>query len=213
MSELLIAVVLPCFRSKAHVLGVIQDIGPEVSLIIAVDDACPEQTGTHIEQNCSDVRVIVIRNSINSGVGGAMITGYREALARGADVVVKIDSDGQMDPLLLPDIVHPIVAGIADYSKGNRFFNVEGLRAMPKLRLLGNACLSFLTKLSSGYWNVFDPTNGYTAIHRVALHGLQLEKVDRRFFFESDMLFRLYLAGAVVIDVPMQSVYRDEISN
>jgi glycosyltransferase involved in cell wall biosynthesis len=208
-----IAVVLPCYRSKRYVLDVIGRIGPEVFLIVAVDDACPDGTGDHIKASCVDPRVEVVRNELNLGVGGAVIHGYRIALERGADIVVKIDSDGQMDPALLMHIVHPIVARDADYAKGNRFFNIEDVRTMPKVRLFGNAGLSFLTKLSSGYWNIFDPTNGYTAIHRIALEMLPLDKIDHRFFFESDMLFRLNIAGAVVIDVPMSASYGDERSN
>lgn len=208
-----IAVVLPCYRSKAHVLDVIARIGPEVSLIVAVDDACPMETGAYIQSHCKDPRVIVVRNPVNLGVGGAVMHGYRVARDCGADIIVKIDSDGQMDPALLMRIVHPIVAGLADYTKGNRFFNVEDMRTMPAVRLFGNAILSFLTKLSSGYWTIFDPTNGYTAIQRSALTLLPLDKIDRRFFFESDMLFRLYIAGAVVIDVPMRANYGHEKSN
>ena len=208
-----IAVVLPCYKSKQHVLDVIARIGPEIALIVAVDDACPMGTGAHIEQNCRDPRLVVVRNETNLGVGGAVMRGYQVALAKGADIVVKIDSDGQMDPAFLPTIVRPILEGIADYTKGNRFFNIEDLHAMPAVRVLGNAGLSFFTKLSSGYWNIFDPTNGYTAVHRVALELLPLGKIDRRFFFESDMLFRLNLAGAVVVDIPMRAVYADETSN
>ncbi|MGO9327501.1 MAG: glycosyltransferase family 2 protein [Steroidobacteraceae bacterium] len=208
-----IAAVLPCYKSKKHVLDVISRIGSEVFLVVAVDDACPEGTGSYIEENCSDHRVVVVRNDNNMGVGGAVMRGYRLALERGADIIVKIDSDGQMDPALLARIVHPLVERLADYTKGNRFFNVEDVRSMPAMRVFGNAVLSFLTKLSSGYWTVFDPTNGYTAIHRAALEMLPLDKIDRRFFFESDMLFRLYIAGAVVIDVPIPSTYADEESN
>jgi len=109
--------------------------------------------------------------------------------------------------------VHPIRQRLADYTKGNRFFNIDDVRGMPPIRVFGNAGLSFLTKLSTGYWNIFDPTNGYTAIHRVALDLLPLEKLDRRFFFESDMLFRLYIAGAVVVDVPMRALYAEEQSH
>src|SRR5262245_19635797 len=208
-----IAGVLPCYKSQQHVLDVIARIGPEASLIVAVDDACPMGTGAHIEHRCRDPRVSVVRNETNLGVGGTVMHGYRVALAKGADIVVKIDSDGQMDPAFLPNITRPIREGVADYTKGNRFFNVEKLESMPKIRELGNAGLSFLTKLSSGYWNIFDPTNGYTAIHRIALELLPLGKIDQRFFFESDMLFRLNLVGAVVVDIPMRAVYADETSN
>lgn len=207
-----IAVVLPCYKSKKHVLDVIARIGPEAFLIIAVDDACPMETGTHLKNNCMDPRLVVVRNKANLGVGGAVIRGYQIAFERGADIVVKIDSDGQMDPANLPQVVHPIVEGLADYTKGNRFFNVEDMRSMPPIRIFGNAALSLLTKLSSGYWNIFDPTNGYTAIHRIAFEMLPLEKIDHRYFFESDMLFRLYIAGAVVVDVPMRAIYADEES-
>lgn len=208
-----IAVVLPCYKSKDHVLAVIEGIGPEAFLIVAVDDACPLGTGRHIRENCRDPRVVVVDNPSNLGVGGATMHGYRIALERGADIVVKMDSDGQMDPELLPDIVHPVAAGLADYAKGNRFFFVDGLKSMPGVRLFGNAGLSFLTKFATGYWNLFDPTNGYTAIHRLALEALPLERIDKRYFFESDILFRLYLAGAVVIDVPMAARYGGEESN
>lgn len=207
-----IAVVLPCYKSKKHVLDVIARIGSEAFLIIAVDDACPMETGTHLKNNCMDPRLVVVRNKANLGVGGAVIRGYQIAFERGADIVVKIDSDGQMDPANLPQVVHPIVEGLADYTKGNRFFNVEDMRSMPPIRIFGNAALSLLTKLSSGYWNIFDPTNGYTAIHRIAFEMLPLEKIDYRYFFESDMLFRLYIAGAVVVDVPMRAIYADEES-
>jgi dolichol-phosphate mannosyltransferase len=208
-----IAVVLPCYKSKNHVLDMIRRIGPEVFLIVAVDDACPMETGAHIRAHCSDPRVVVVNNETNLGVGGAVIHGYRVALGREADIIVKIDSDDQMDPAILPQIVHPIIQRLADYAKGNRFHNIESVRSMPWVRLAGNAALSFLTKLSSGYWTIFDPTNGYTAIHRAALEMLPLDNIDRRFFFESDMLFRLYLAGAVIIDVPIRAVYTDEESN
>ncbi len=207
-----IAVVLPCYKSKKHVLNVIAGIGPEAFLIIAVDDDCPMETGAHIRDKCADPRLVVVKNEANLGVGGAVMRGYRIALEHGADIVVKIDSDGQMDPSRLPQVVHPIVEGLADYAKGNRFFHVEDIRTMPSIRVFGNAGLSFLTKLSSGYWNIFDPTNGYTAIHRIALGMLPLDKIDRRFFFESDILFRLYIAGAVVVDVPMGAVYGNEES-
>src|SRR5690606_11392859 len=98
--------------------------------------------------------------STNLGVGGAVMTGYLTALADGMDIIVKVDGDNQMDPALIPDFIAPILAGEADYTKGNRFFDLEEIRAMPKLRLFGNALLSFMTKLSAGYWDIFDPTNG-----------------------------------------------------
>ncbi len=141
------------------------------------------------------------------------MTGYLKALEDGCAVVVKIDGDGQMDPSLIPSFIWPLLNGQADYTKGNRFFDLEGLDSMPKVRLFGNAALSFITKLSTGYWNIFDPTNGFTAIHRDVLSRLPLHKVSRRYFFESDLLFRLNILRAVVVDVPMRSVYGDEQSS
>lgn len=184
-----IAVVLPCYKTKRHVLDVIARIGPDVFLIVVVDDACPMATGAHVREHCSDPRVVVVTNENNLGVGGATIAGYRFARNQAADIVVKIDSDGQMDPSLLPQLVHPIEARLADYSKGNRFFSIEDVHTMPAIRVFGNVGLSFFTKLSTGYWNVFDPTNGYTAIHRVALDMLPLDKIDRRFFFSPTCCF------------------------
>ena len=208
-----IAAILPCYKTKDQVLEVIKKIGPEVSHIVIVDDACPNHTGQHVSSECKDPRVKVLYHSENQGVGGAVITGYREALALGADIVVKIDSDGQMDPALVPLLITPIVQGSADYTKGNRFYNIEDSRTMPRLRWVGNALLSFMTKLSSGYWNIFDPTNGFTAVHRQALLALPLDKISKCYFFETDMLFRLYIARAVVVDIPIQAVYGDEESN
>jgi dolichol-phosphate mannosyltransferase len=208
-----VAVVIPCYRVSAQVQGVIARIGPEVTRIFIVDDACPENTGDLVKAQCRDARVSVIRHAQNLGVGGAMVTGYRAALEAGADIVVKIDGDGQMDPALIPRFVSALVQGQADYTKGNRFYDLESLRTMPRVRLLGNAMLSLVNKISSGYWDVMDPTNGYTAIHRTVLSHLPLAKLDRGYFFESDMLLRLYTLRAVVRDVPMAAHYGDETSS
>mgnify|MGYP002040991694 FL=1 len=193
-----IAVVIPCYKVTQHVLGVIADIGPEVERIYAVDDACPEGSGRFVEQHNHDPRVRVLYNPENRGVGGAVVTGYKAAMSEGIDIVVKIDGDGQMDPRLLPLFVRPLQRGQADYSKGNRFYRPESVQGMPPIRLFGNAVLSFLTKLSCGYWNVMDPTNGYTAVRTCVLAELPLDKLERRYFFETDMLFRLNTVRAVV---------------
>lgn len=213
MTAARIAVVVPCYRVGRAVLDVIRRIGPEVERIYCVDDCCPDDSGALIEREANDPRVRVLRNAQNLGVGGAMRTGYRAAIADGMAIVVKIDGDGQMAPELLPQLVKPILDGEADYVKGNRFFSIDQVRGMPAVRIFGNAALSFATKLSTGYWSLFDPTNGYTAIHTAVLAELPLDRIADRYFFESDMLFRLNVARARVIDMPMTAVYGNEKSN
>lgn len=213
MSDARIAVIVPCYRSRERVLEVLAKIGPECTAVFVVDDACPEGTGKLVEERCRDARVRVLRHVENQGVGGATLTGYRAALAEGARVLVKLDSDGQMDPARIPALVAPILAGEADYTKGNRFFELEGLSPMPPVRLLGNAALSFLNKLSSGYWEIYDPTNGFTALHADVARVLPVAKLARRYFFESDLLFRLGTLRAVVMDVPMPAHYGGETSH
>lgn len=209
----MISVVIPCYKVSAHICELIQRIGDEVETIIVVDDCCPEGSGALVESACTDPRVQVIYHATNQGVGGAVLTGYQAAIEAGSDIIVKIDGDGQMDPALIPAFIAPILRGEADYTKGNRFFEIETVRKMPLARLIGNVGLSFLTKLSSGYWNLFDPTNGYTAISAKVAQRLPVKKICRRYFFESDMLFRLNTMRAVVIDIPMFAAYGDEQSN
>ena len=208
-----IAVVIPCFKVTTHIANVILAMPNIVWRIYVVDDACSDGSGSFVEENVKDQRVQVLFHSENQGVGGAVMTGYRAAIADGADVIVKIDGDGQMDPTLIPDFISPIWMGEADYTKGNRFFDLEKLRLMPRARLFGNAMLSLISKLSSGYWTIFDPTNGYTAIHADVARRLPFDKISRRYFFESDILFRLNTIRAVVVDVPMDGKYGDEVSN
>ncbi len=208
-----LAVVIPSFRVKAHILGVLADIGPEIHRIYVVDDACPEGSGDWVQESCRDARVVVLRNAVNLGVGGAVMAGYKAAIDDGMSILVKLDGDGQMDAGLIMDFVQPILAGEADYTKGNRFFDLEKIRTMPGIRLFGNALLSFMTKASSGYWNLFDPTNGYTAIHADVARHLPMDKISQRYFFETDMLFRLNTLRAVVVDIPMDARYGEEVSN
>ena len=174
-----IAVVIPCYRVKDHILEVIEGIGPEVSKIYVVDDACPDGSGKFVQKNSKDKRLSFIFHEENQGVGGAVISGYKAAYADGSDVVVKIDGDGQMDPSLISAIAKPVVEGSADYSKGDRFDSLENLFGMPKVRIFGNAVLSLWAKFSTGYWSMTDPTNGFTAIHRRALEAMNLDKIRK----------------------------------
>ena len=208
-----IAVVIPCYRVTDHILEVIAGIGPEGSEIYVVDDACPDGSGKFVRDQSKDKRLSFIFHEENQGVGGAVISGYKDAYADGADVVVKIDGDGQMDPSLISAIAKPVLEGSADYSKGDRFDSLENLFGMPKVRIFGNAVLSLWAKFSTGYWSMTDPTNGFTAIHRRALGAMNLDKIRKSYFFESDILFRLNIANCVVADVPMAAVYGSEKSN
>ncbi len=207
-----IAVVIPCYKVKQHIDELVSKIGAEVTAIYIIDDCCPEESGKYVS-NLADNRIKIIYHKTNQGVGGAVITGYKAALSDGADIIVKIDGDGQMDPSLISNFIAPILCNEADYTKGNRFYDIESIRSMPIIRLIGNMGLSFLTKLSSGYWNLFDPTNGYTAISASVVRCLPLEKINKRYFFESDMLFRLNTFKAVIIDIPMRACYEKEKSN
>ncbi|WP_374318943.1 glycosyltransferase family 2 protein [Pseudoxanthomonas kaohsiungensis] len=207
-----IGVVIPSYKVRNHILDVIAAMGPEVTRIYVVDDCCPDGSGDFVAEHCNDGRVEVLRHRQNQGVGGAVMTGYQAAIRDGIDIAIKIDGDGQMDPSLIPAFVDPIIRGQADYTKGNRFYDLTYISSMPLLRLLGNGGLSFITKVSSGYWDLFDPTNGYTAIHTGVAKHLPMDKISRRYFFETDMLFRLNTLRAAVIDIPMHAKYGDEIS-
>lgn len=211
-AELKLAVVIPCHRERAHILEVLAAMPPDVTAVYCIDDGCPQATGDFVSERCADARVRVLRHGHNQGVGAAMRTGYLAALADGMDIVIKLDGDGQMDPAEIPRLVAPIQADQADYTKGNRFYRLDGLTAMPLSRLLGNTVLSFVSKLSTGYWQSFDPNNGYTAIDAKVLEQLPLSAISDGYFFESDMLFRLNTLRAVVQDVPMNARYGDEES-
>lgn len=208
-----IAVVIPCYKVKQHILDLLKAMPSSVWRIYVVDDCCPEKTGKFVEEHVGDDRVRVLYHSLNQGVGAAVMTGYRAALLDEADILVKVDGDGQMDPKLIPYFVAPILSGEADYTKGNRFYDLEKIQAMPTIRLIGNAVLSLMTKVSSGYWNLFDPTNGYTAIHASVAKYLPFQKISQRYFFETDILFRLNTLRAVVVDVPMDAQYGEEVSS
>jgi hypothetical protein len=206
-------VVIPAYDLDQRVVQLIEAIPSFVTKIIVVDDACPNKTGKTIEQFCKDPRVVVCFNEMNLGVGGAVKRGYQLAIESGAEIVIKLDGDGQMDPNQISNLIAPILSHEADYTKGNRFYNLASLQSMPKKRLFGNSVLSIMSKFSTGYWNIFDPNNGFTAISKSALENLDLSQISNSYFFESDMLFRLYCNRVVVRDVPMKSIYGKERSS
>ena len=212
----IVAVVIPCFRVSRTIVAVVRQVLKEniVSMIFCVDDACPENSGSLVQDVFSrEPRVAVIHLSHNHGVGGATKAGYSAAMEAGAAIMVKLDGDGQMAPHHIADLIAPIIRGEADYVKGNRFFSLTSLTAMPFIRKIGNAGLSFFSKLSSGYWDLFDPTNGYTAIEARVADQIPFDKVHNRFFFEQDILFRLSIIRARVAELPLPAIYGDEESN
>ncbi|HEX6604786.1 MAG TPA: glycosyltransferase family 2 protein [Sphingomicrobium sp.] len=208
-----VAVVIPCFNVERSIGPVVASVPAEVSRIYCVDDRSTDGTaGALAALSTGDSRVRTVSRPENGGVGAAFLEGLQAALEDGAEVIVKLDGDGQMNGGFVMDFAQPIVAGEADYVKGNRFFDIERVLAMPAGRLMGNAGLSFLSKLSTGYWNLFDPTNGYVAIHADVARLIPLGKLHRRYFFESDLLFRLSILRARVIELPLETVYNDERS-
>lgn len=207
-----VCVVIPMYRVEPYVAEVIAGIPDWVWRIVVVDDASPDASAERALAT-GDPRLVLVRHEKNQGVGGAVLSGFAAAQELGARIAVKMDGDGQMSPGFLWEMVEPILSRRADYTKGNRFFHVDEIVHMPFVRRMGNLGLSFLTKLASGYWNVFDPTNGYVALDLNLLDALDLRRIHRRYFFETSMLIELNLARAVVAEVPMPARYRGEISS
>ena len=206
LSRVRVSVVLPAYRAERTVAQVIAGLPREIERIIVVDDGSPDGTAESV-RNVDDARVRLVHHATNRGVGAAMKTGYLEALKEPCDVVVKVDADGQMDPDFLPDLVRPLLTGEAGYAKGNRLWSLSAARPMPFPRLLGNLFLSMATKAVSGYWNVLDPTNGFTAIRTDVLSRLDLRHIEDGYFFETSMLVELHLLRAPVRDVLMPARY------
>lgn len=210
--DAVVAVVIPAYRVASAIAGVVERIPSYVRHIIVVNDASPDNLH-EVVATIPDPRLVALRHEANCGVGGAMKTGFLKAIELGADIVVKIDGDGQMDPSLIPNFIDPILDGEADFTKGNRFDNLTYIGRMPLVRRLGNLALSFLVKLASGYWHAFDPTNGYLAIRVDVLRRLNFDRVADRYFFEISLLCETYFTRAVLHDVPMQPVYAGEVSS
>ena len=207
-----VTAILPAYRTASTIRSVIERIPVEVDHVVVVNDASPDNLDEVLSEIC-DPRLLVLRHRENRGVGGAMKTGFAKALELGSDVIVKLDSDGQMDPALLTSLTEPLLRGQADFSKGNRFFDLSMIRNMPVVRRIGNLALSFLVKLASGYWGLFDPCNGYLALSGPLLRSLEFRRLADRYFFEISLLCEANLARAVLRDVPMPVVYGDEVSS
>ncbi|MBT3980681.1 MAG: glycosyltransferase family 2 protein [Bacteriovoracaceae bacterium] len=208
------AIVIPCYKVKDHIRSVVTSIPEFIDHIIVVDDCCPENSLEQISDLAqTNSKITTISHQKNGGVGAAMATGYKKALEQGATITIKMDGDGQMAPCYLPRIIELMENKKCDYVKGNRFSSKRILSEMPLARLIGNSGLSFLVKFASGYWNVMDPTNGYTAIHIRALKDLNLNKLSSDYFFEIDMLCQLNYQTAKVRDFSMDAKYEHQNSS
>lgn len=206
--EKTIAVVVPAYREELLICPTLHSIPPYVDRVYAVDDGSPDQTGNMID-NCAktDPRIIPIHHVQNKGVGGAIISGYKQALADGIDIVAVMAGDNQMDPTFLPELLNPIVVGRVDYTVGNRLINPEFRKGMSKWRFVGNSTLTLLTKIASGYWQLMDPQNGYTAISRRALETISLDAIYPRYGYCNDLLVWLNTFGFRVRNVPHPARY------
>ncbi len=211
---MIITVVIPCYNVSRHIEDVIKQLPAEVNWIIAVNDRSKDDTENillRIQQE--NKKIIFINHEINQGVGGAMKTGFKRSLELNSDITIKIDGDNQMDSSYIPALIKPIIDGKADYTKGNRFRDFKALKQMPVIRRIGNLGLSFMIKMASGYWNIFDPNNGFVAISNEMLNAININKIHKRYFFESSMLIELYHTDAVIQEVPMKAKYGDEVSH
>ncbi len=206
-----VGVVVPAFNEQLLILDTLAGIPDFVDAIVVIDDASTDDTGAKVLE-CTDPRVTLITHEKNSGVGGSILDGHRRMLSDGIEISVVMAGDNQMPPEFLSSLITPIVDGTADFAKGNRFYSEDSVRGMPKLRLYGSVALSLMTKAASGYWDLFDPQNGYTAIHRRALERMSLDEISQGYSFENSMLIHLNVVGARVVDVSIPARYGTETS-
>jgi glycosyltransferase involved in cell wall biosynthesis len=201
-----VAVVVPAFDEERLIATTLAGIPEFVDKVIVVDDASRDGTAT-AAAGTGDGRVEVIAHERNEGVGAAILTGYRRALEDGIDVTCVMAGDNQMDPDDLEAIASPVARGEVDYAKANRLFTGRAWELIPRTRYLGNAVLSLLTKIASGYWHVADSQSGYTALSHDTLELLDLDRIYPRYGFPNDMLVHLNVINARVRDIPSRPVY------
>ena len=206
-----VAVVVPAYNEERHVGDVIKTAPAWVDHILVIDDGSTDGT-VAAARAVADSRTEVIQRLQNGGVGAAIMTGHRRAMELGADVDLVMAGDAQMDPDYASDLIDPIADEGYGFTKANRFFSMSSFAGMPRLRIFGNVVLSFMTKLASGYWHLFDPQNGYTAIHRHALDRIPLDRIRLGYEFENDLLIYLSIARVRAKDVPVPARYGTEVS-
>jgi dolichol-phosphate mannosyltransferase len=210
-----IAVIIPYYNASKHIVSVIQKIPDYISNIIIINDKSPDilpiaEINQVLKEN---QKLDVIENKINLGVGGAIKNGFRLALEKNIDIVIKVDSDDQMDLNYIPELIQPILDKKAHVCKGNRFKKTKDLKKMPLVRRIGNLGISFLAKIATGYWNNFDPTNGFIAIKTSILKDIDFENLSDRYFFETSMLSEFYFNEVKVKDISMPAIYGEEESS
>jgi glycosyltransferase involved in cell wall biosynthesis len=203
-----VAVVVPAYNEQDLLEATLANIPEFVDRVFVVDDASQDATvgRAHIAA-AGDSRIVVIVHERNGGVGAAVVTGYKRAVEEGMDVVCVMNADNQMDPAELAELAAPVARGELDYAKANRLFTGQAWELIPHYRYLGNAVLSLLTKIASGYWHVADSQAGYTAIGRSTLEKLDLDSLYKRYGFPNDMLVRLNVWNARVRDIPSRPIY------
>lgn len=211
LADRTIAVVVPAYKEEALIADTVRGVPPFVDHIVVVDDCSPDET-SEAARSVDDPRLEVIRLEQNQGVGGAILTGHARAMELGSDIMVVMAGDNQMDPDELPTLLKPILVDGYGFAKGNRFFATGSTQGMPAHRVVGNMILTFMNKAASGYWNLVDPQNGYTAVTREALAGVPLDRVSRRYEFENDLLIWLNIAGVRATDVNIPARYGAEVS-
>ena len=207
-----IAAVVPAYKEEKMIARVIETMPAFVDHIVIVDDCSPDAT-SDAARAVGDPRVTLIRHEENTGVGGAIITAHKAAMELGSDVNVVMAGDAQMDPKHLPDLLNKVTDDGFGFAKANRFYAAESFQGMPGYRVFGNVVLSFMTKLASGYWNLFDPQNGYTAVRTEVLRRVQLDRIAQRYSFENDLLIKLNILRVSATDVPIPALYGDEVSS
>jgi glycosyltransferase involved in cell wall biosynthesis len=206
-----IAVCIPAHNEERHIRGVVEKLPDFIDIIIVVDDHSTDST-YEVVSTIDDPRLICIHHTENRGVGGSTVSGHEIACKNGADVIIRMDGDDQMDPYYLSSLIEPITQGITQYTKGNRLVSREERKQMPKIRVFGNYVLTYMNKILTGYWSIMDSQNGYTAISRDALEKIDYQTLARGYMFENDMLFRLNQMNVPVLDIPMPAYYADEVS-
>lgn len=209
-----IAVVIPYYNAAKHIVNVVSKLPDFINTIYLVNDKSPEEIPLNelkLSNNYDKISIIVCER--NSGVGGATKEGFLKAIEDGMEYVIKVDADDQMDTSYIPDLLKPLILDKAEYAKGNRFRDFKALKSMPVTRKTGNLFLSFLTKIATGYWNNFDPTNGFFAVKTEYLKNADFKNISDRYYFETSLISEMYFQNVRIKDVPMPAVYGDEKSN